>query len=251
MCSGKCRSSIPKTGFFAFSMPHLKLLAPSILLFVAVAHSEAVGQSVSSPYTFIEYGQAWAVFAGKSDLNPGQLGLGPRDATTFGGRYAVAFSAMNLDIDGTYFMSKRDVLDVSRPADDRFLGKTDIDLVLLDLRLRLNLTGQRAWHGLQPFILFGGGLAFATSTERFLEVSALMPEDEWYDFGKAFAGTFGAGASFHLSSKISLRLDGVVNLWKVSTPVGWLTVENDPNGENLEDEWVSARTIRLGAAWRF
>jgi len=233
-------------------MPHLKLVVPSILLLSAAAHSTAAGQSIPSPYTFIEHGQAWAIFAGKSDLNPGQLGLGPHDGTTFGGRYAVAFGgALNLDIDGTLFRSKRDVLDVSRPEDDRSLGRTDFNIALIDMRLRINLTGQRAWRRLQPFVLFGGGLALATYTDHVLELTMDMPEDEWYNFGTRFTGTFGGGTSFHLADKVSLRLDGVVNLWKIATPVGWLTVDNDPDGNNTEGEWVSAKTLRLGVAWRF
>ena len=233
-------------------MPHPRLVAPSILLLIAIADSTVAGQDIPSPYTFVENGQAWAIFGGKSDVNPGQLGLGPRSATTFGGRYAAAFGgALNLDVDGTFFMATRDVLDVSRPEDDRFLGRTDLNVFLVDARLRLNLTGQRAWRGLQPFILFGGGMARGAATDRDLEVSTDMPEDEWYEFGTRFAGTLGGGASFHISNKISLRLDGVLNLWKISTPVGWLTLDNDPLSENPAGEWVSAKTIRLGAAWRF
>ena len=233
-------------------MPYPKLLAPSIFLLLAVAHSPAAGQEIASPYKFVENGQAWAIFGGKSDLNPGQLGLGPRNATTFGGRYAAAFGgALNVDIDGTYFMSTRDVLDVSQPKDDRSLGRTDLNLLLIDFRLRLNLTGHRTWHGLQPFILFGGGLAFSTFTDRTLELDTDMPMDEWYEFGKRFVGTLGGGASFHMSDKISLRLDGVLNLWKITTPVDWRTLDNDPLLENPEGEWVAAKTIRIGAAWRF
>jgi hypothetical protein len=233
-------------------MHNLKLVAPSILLLIAVAHSTAVGQSIPSPYTFVEHGQAWAIFAGKGDLNPGQLGLGPHDGTMFGGRYAVAFGGpLNLDVDGTFFRAKRDVLDVSRPVDDRSLGRTDFRVAVVDLRLRINLTGHRAWHRLQPFVLFGGGVALAESTDRILELATDMPQDEWYEFGKRFAGTLGGGTSFYISDKISLRLDGVMNLWKIATPVGWLTVDNDPSSENPESEWVSAKSIRLGAAWRF
>jgi hypothetical protein len=233
-------------------MPHLKLVAPSILLLIAATHSTAAGQSIPSAYTFIEHGQAWAIFSGKSDLNPGKLGLGPHDGTTFGGRYAIAFgSALNLDVDGTLFRSKRDVLDVSRPVDDRSLGKTDFTVALVDLRLRINLTGQRAWHRLQPFVLFGAGLTVAESTDRVLELAMDMPQGEWYKFGTRFVGTFGGGTSFHISGKISLRLDGVVNLWKIETPVEWLTTANDPSSENPKSEWVSAKSIRLGAAWRF
>ena len=223
------------------------------MFLIAIARSTAAGQNIPSPYTFIEYSQAWAVFRGKSDLNPGQLGLGPQDANTYGGRYAVAFGgALNLDVDGTLVYSTRDVLDVSRPVDDRSLGRTDLNILLFDLKLRINLTGQRAWHGLQPFIMFGGGVAFPALTEdRTLELDSDMPEDEWYEFGTRFAGSFGGGVNFHVSNRISLRLDGVMNLWKITTPVGWQTVAADPLGENSAGEWVSIKTIRVGAAWRF
>lgn len=232
-------------------MPFPRFVALSILLLIAAARSPAAGQNIPSPYAFVEHSQAWAVFGGKSDIDSGQLGLGPQDATAVGARYGVAFGgAASFDIDGTLFMSERDVLDVSRPVSDRSLGRTDLDVLLIDVRLRLNMTGQRTWHGLQPFIAFGGGLALPTFTDRSLEISSEMPRDQWYDFGTRFAATLAAGVNFHVSSKISLRVDGVMNLWKISTPLGWRTIDADPLGENIESEWVAAKTIRVGAAWR-
>ena len=235
---------------YAF-MPHPSLVALSISLLIAAAPSPAAGQTIPSSYTFIEHSQEWALFAGKSAVNPGQLELGPQDATAVGGRYGVAFGgAMSLDITGTMFISERDVLDVSRPVDDRVLGRSEISIALIDIRLRLNLTGQRAWHGLQPFIAFGGGAAYASSTDRNVEALAALPDDEWYSFGTRFAATLAAGGNFHVSDKISIRLEGVMNLWKIAAPVGWLTVEADPDGENPKSEWVAAKTLTLGAAWR-
>ncbi len=40
-------------------------------------------------------------------------------------------------------------------------------------------------------------------------------------------------------------------LLKIKTPVGWLTVIADPDSENPQGEWVSAKSITLGASWRF
>ncbi len=233
-------------------MPDLKFVALSILFSVAVVGSPAAGQTIPSPYTFIEHSQEWAVFAGKSFISPGSLGLGPRDAITFGGRYSIAFTgAMSVDISGTLFKSKRDVRDVSLPEDDRVLGRSDIDIGLFDVKLRLNLTGGRAWHNLQPFIMFGAGIAFPFATDRRIEQTTFLPGDEWYSFGTRFAGTFGGGVNYHLSRKISLRLETVVSLWKITTPVGWLTLENDPLREFPLGEWVSSTSILLGASWRF
>ena len=233
-------------------MPHLRFFALSILFSVGVVTSTAAGQTIPSAYTYIEHSKEWAVFAGKSDINPGQLGLGPQDATTVGGRWAAAFAgALSFEVSATMFMATREVRDVSRPVGDRVLGVSDIDVGLLDLRLRINLTGARAWHGLQPFIEFGGGFAAPLSVDRVLEGLSVMPPEEQFSFGTRFAGTFGGGANYHLSNKISLRLEGVVSLWKVKTPVGWLTVDNNPLGIIVSDEWVSAKSITLGASWRF
>ena len=227
-------------------------LSSAILFFCAVAPSLAAGQTIPSPYTFIEHSQEWALFAGKTDLNPGQLGLGPRNATTFGGRYAVAFGgAAGLDVYGVLFKSTRDVLDVSRPVDDRLIGRSDFNAILAHLRLRINLTGQRAWRGFQPFVAFGGGLAATGFADRVLETTADMDRDSWFEFGPVFTGVFAAGTNFHISDKISLRIEADMNLWKLGTPAGWLTVEADELNENPESEWVSGKSITIGAAWRF
>ena len=185
-------------------------------------------------------------------MNPGQLGLGPQNATTAGGRWATAFGgAMGFEVSGTLFMATREVRDVSKPVDDRVLGVSDIDVGVLDVRLRLHLTGGRAWHGLQPFIIFGAGVAAPFSVDRTLEGLVDMPVAEQFAFGTRFGGMFGGGANFHVSNKISLRFEGVMNLWKIKTPVEWVTVANDPEGVNPTDEWVSAKSIMVGASWRF
>ena len=233
-------------------MPHLKFVALTILFSVAAVGSPAAGQTIPSPYTFIEHSQEWAVFAGKSFISPGSLGLGPRDAITFGGRYSVAFTGtMAVDLSGTFFNSKREVRDVSKPEDNRVLGRSDIDFALFDVKLRLNLTGGRTWHKLQPFLSFGAGIAFSFFTDRVIEQVSFMPSPEWYSFGTRFTGMFGGGVNYHLSRKISLRLETVVNLYKVNTPEAWLTLVNDPLREFPLGEWVSAIPILLGASWRF
>ena len=232
-------------------MPHPKFCVPSIIFLIALARTPAESQTISSPYSFVEHSKELAISVGKSDLNPGQLGLGPRDATTASGHFGVAFgSAMSFDFDATMFQSTRDILDVSRPVDDRSIGRTNFNILLTDLKLRLNLTGHRTWHGFQPFVIFGGGLALATFTDRTRELTTDMPRDEWYKFGTRFTASFGGGLNYQVSDRISLRLVGLMNLWKISTPLGWRTVANDPDGMNPESEWVGIRSFKIGVAWR-
>lgn len=233
------------------SMPHPRL-ALSILLLSAVAHSAASGQTIPSPYRFIQHSQEVGFYAGLTNMDPGQLGLGPRDATAYGLRYGVAFSgAAALDVYAVYYDSSRDVLDVSRPEDDRVVGRSNFAAIMADVRLRINMTGQRTWHGLQPYFMFGGGIAGTASTDRLLENLHDISRDEWFEFGPTFMGVFGLGTNYHLSDKFSLRLEGDWKLYKVHAPIGWLTLEADPLSENPASEWVSAKSITLGAAWRF
>jgi hypothetical protein len=241
----------PQPDFPRAFMPHPKLCVPSIIFFIALARAPAEGQTISSPYSFVEHSKEWAISVGKSDLNPGQLGLGPRDATTASGHFGVAFGgAMSFDVDATMFLADRDVLDVSRPVDDRSIGRTKFNILLTDFKLRLNLTGQRTWRGFQPFVIFGGGLALAAYTDRTLELATDMSRDEWYEFGTKFTASFGGGLNYHVSDRTSLRLDGLMNLWKISTPLGWRTRANDPDGTNPEGEWVGIKSFKIGVAWR-
>ena len=233
-------------------MPHVKFLALLLLFSIGTARSPASAQTIPSPYTYVENSKELAVFVGKSDLQAGKLDLGPRDSDTFGARFSAAFGGtMAIDVSGTLFKSTRLIQDIRRPIDDLTIGRGDIDVVLFDARLRLNLTGGRMWHGFQPFLAFGGGFAFPFTVDHEVEQVAFMPSQDRYIFGTRFTGTVSGGTTFHVTGKISLRLEGMLNLWQVKTPIGWLTLDNNPLGIHPESEWVTAKSIMLGASWRW
>ena len=151
----------------------------------------------------------------------------------------------------------RDVL--VEPTGRVFLGREDLDgqafqrSVLRDPEIDpVVASGRRSIRARREadMVGLGGGLAFPSSVNRDIENSEFLPADEWYTFGTRFTGSVAAGTSFHVSDKLSIRLDGVMNLWKITTPVGWLTTDADPLGENPQGEWVSAKSITLGASWR-
>ncbi len=232
-------------------MPHPRTIYFLLLGAFLLDSGPATAQDIPSSYRFVDNSQEGGLFIGTASLNAGQLGLGPKSANVFGGRYSVMFgSAVALEGDATVFKGERDVIDIRRSEDDRVLGQSTIDLVAIDARLRLNLTGHRTWRGLQPFISFGGGMVLGSNLERTLEDEADMPLLDQYDFGSKFFATLSGGTNLHLSSRFMLRLDGVMNLWKISTPSGWLTTDADL-GAIPEDEWVSARNLSIGASWRF
>ena len=216
-----------------------------------IYYTPATSQDITSPYSFVKNRQEGGIFIGSTILDAGQFGLGPKSAYIYGGRYSVAVgSAIAFEGSGTIFKGKRDVIDIRRNDNEQIIGQSTIDLVLFDAKLKLNLTGQRTWRGLQPFIALGGGMALSSSLERSLERAANIPIEYQYNFGSKFVGTLAAGLNFHLSSKIMMRLDGVMNIWKIVTPPGWLTTAADL-GTIAGDEWVSAQNLSIGASWRF
>ena len=107
------------------------------------------------------------------------------------------------------------------------------------------------WHGFQPFLTFGGGFAFPYLVDHGVEEVAFMPAQDRYVFGTRFTGTASGGTTFHVSRKLSLRVEGMLNLWQIKTPIGWFTLDNDPLRLFSESEWVTAKSIMLGASWRF
>ena len=221
-------------------------------MIVLAGGSTADGQVIPSAYDFIEIKQSVGAFIGTATLDKGQLGLDPGSAFLMGARWAINVgSALSFEVDGTRFSAEREVLDPSRPEDDRVIGQSDMTILLLDARLRLNLTGHRTWHGIQPYVSFGAGLARGSGVDRTLEDSVMMPEDQRLDFGNRFTATLGSGVSVRLSERLYVQADGLFSLWKMGTPSGWLTVEVDPDRTNPEGEWLSGKSLSIGLGWRF
>jgi hypothetical protein len=221
---------------------------------LAVGAAQVSAQVIPSPYRFVETRQEWGVFVGTGSANTGQLGIGPKSGTLIGGRYLLEFaSAFGLEVSSTLLYSSRDVFDPRRDTGDEIIGEAQIDVATLDLRLKFNLTGHRTWHRLQPFILLGGGLAFEALKDRTVETTAGFLEADVYNFGTRFKATAGGGVSLHLSDRFILRADGLLRLWKVSTPDGFLDASRIiPLDRTLipPDEWVALKSLSISLGWR-
>jgi hypothetical protein len=225
----------------------------SALLAVSVAHASA--QVIPSPYRFVETRQEWGAFVGTASTNTGQLGLGPKSGDLIGGRYVLEFGgSFGLEVSSFLLFSSRDVFDPRRDTGDEVIGQAQIDVGSIDLRLKLNLTGHRTWHRLQPFVVLGPGIAFEALQDRTVETEAGFLEADVYDFGTRFKAIAGGGVNLHISRRLLLRAEGVLNLWKVSTPDGFLDANREiPLDRALipPDEWVAAKTLSIGLGWRF
>lgn len=209
----------------------------------------AAAQVIDSPYRFIDRTQSGGPFGGYVAAGRGAIGLGPESGPVFGGRYAIRLSGpLTIEGEAGYFRSTRTVMDTI-PADTtlRSIGQADLNLVLARAALRFNITGARTWHGLQPFLAFGGGLAVDAGGDAAVEED--LPQDVRFDYGTSFAGDVGAGIEWFLSPGVTIRLDGRNLLWRLRTPDAFLL---GGRGQNLPDrEWAQNFFMSAGLSVHF
>lgn len=231
--------------------------AGPLLAAVATLASPAGAQTVPSPYRFIEGRQEVSFISGYMPADPGLYDLGPRSGPVFGARYTIeAVGPIFFEGLLSYLPTNRAVIDPRRARDDWSIGETDVHLVMLDARFDFSLTGRRTWHRISPHLFLGGGLAVDLAAEGESE-QELLPED-LFDFGTAFTANAGTGFRASLTSKLMLRADASMTLWRINTPGGF----QDPNkrppteggqeGERLQQrQWVAGTGLTLSLGWRF
>ena len=221
----------------------------AVLISVLMVGGRAAGQTITSPYRFIEESQSVGAFAGYVTTARGTVGLGPQNGAVVGLRYSIRLSgAFNAEAETAYFPSQRPVRDTSVVNGERAqVGEADLTLLVATAALRFNLTGPRTWHGLQPYVAFGaGGVLDLSGTSS---ADELVPADTRFDFGTSFAGLFGGGIELFPSERLSVRLDARNYLWKVKTPFPFLVGES--GALTPEDEWIQNGFITIGLAVRF
>lgn len=209
----------------------------------------AAGQSIPSPFRFIEGRQEVGVFGGVVDSQTGRFGFGPKGGLMYGGRWGIELAGpVSLEGVATLVDGTRDIINPGRVEGDRVVGEADVLLSAFDARFKFTLTGDRSWHRVAPFIVAGGGIV--------LDITGDSPADEQleapdrFDFGNSFYGTTGLGTRFFVTDRLALRLDGTFSLWKIDTPPGF----SDParGFESVEEgEWVRSLGLTLSTLIRW
>jgi hypothetical protein len=231
---------------YSFGMPFRHLLPIAVVLLAVRA---APAQRITSPYRFIDTKQHAGAFVGTISGGKGAVGLGSKSGPAAGLRYGLGIGgAFMVEAEAVYFPTSHAVLDTV-VVDSAFtqLGTADQTLVVGTAALRLNLTGSRTWHGLQPYALLGGGAVIQARRDR--AAVEMAPVDARYDFGTSFAGTLGAGIEVFPSQRLAIRVDGRNLLWKIKTPAALL---RSSIGTTLPtDEWAYNLMASVGVSIHF
>jgi hypothetical protein len=207
------------------------------------------GQTVPSPYQFIETRQEAGAFLAYLNPGTGLFGYGPKPGIAVGGRYGIHLGGP-VGAEGvvTYLPTTRDLIDPGRVAGDRVVGDVPAHVLIADVRLRLNLTGDRTWRGLNPHLFAGGGLAFDLAGKSSEE--EVLLEDDRFEFPRTVEGVAGAGLRWFATESILFRADFGLYLWRLKAPEGFKDPQLGLEGV-AENEWVSGPSLSLGVAFHF
>lgn len=223
---------------------------PVLASLCALACAEAASaQSVPSPYRFFETSHEAGVFWGQLSPGRGPFDLGPGPGPVVGVRYGLEVSGpLSLEAAVSYMPTTRKVVDPGRVEGDRVIDEAESEILVGDIRVKLSLTGRRTWHGLNPFLVAGGGVTVDLSGEQPEDERLLV--DDRFEMGTGFLGVAGGGLRWFLSDRVVVRGDALLNLWKLDIPRGW----RDPArelGPVGEGEWVSGPLLTVGIGYRF
>jgi hypothetical protein len=206
-------------------------------------------QTIPSNYTYLEQKQETGPFIGYMTAQTGRFGYGPKGGSVLGVRWGIE-AAGPISFEGVVgtVNGERDLINPGRDEGDRVVGQTNTLLTTVDLRMKFSFIGARAWNGLSPFIVFGGGLVFDAASEDPAELDILAADR--FDFGSSFFGTLGTGSRWFVSERFGVRADAVFSLWKLDTPPGFS--DPDRTFENVEEgEWSRGLSFTISGVWRW
>ena len=227
----------------------LRTLCGVALLALMLAPSWADAQTVPSPYSYLAAKKETGPIVGYMNAATGRFGYGPPGGPLLGGRWGIELTGpLSFETVASLVGGSRDIVNPGRDEGERTVGEADVRLMTVDARLKFSLTGDRTWHKIAPFLVFGGGMAFDLAGVDPLEQD-LEPADR-FAFGNSFFGTLGGGTRWFLTDRFGVRADGVFSLWKLKTPPGF----SDPERGFVaveESEWVRGLSLTLSGLWRW
>ena len=217
----------------------------ALLLLLAVPAAPAVAQvghaPDKSPYRDIVYDHNLTAFISYFDGSGGSLGIGAHDGYMYGLRYQLrANRYISFGGGGSYGWDlERNIIDPYAPVGERVSGPVQQRLFILEGLLQFNLTANKSWHRLAPYAGFGLGAGFASTA----------PQDTVYRSSTRFVFTPYAGTRLFLASKVALRLEARMPLYKISYPSAYL--EPDVPVVTSNGEWVASGWFLAGLSFNF
>lgn len=228
------------------------LAATALALLPALPAATAGAQDVGyppeeSPYRDVIYRQELTLFGGFYRAGKDPEGVAPQSGPMGGVHYELRIGGP-ANVYGRLGLvrTERDVVDPASPPEQRDAGQRDVNLLLADVGLVLNLTGQKSWRGFVPHLNGGVGV-----------VSDLVEADGGgFRLGTPFAIAFGAGVKWVSRGDLQLRVDVRDHLYQVRYPESYYVapapgVEPVRAAGEAQNVWKHNVALTVGASYLF
>jgi hypothetical protein len=165
-----------------------------------------------SPFRDILTHQAFTLFAGRFAGSAGAAGTGARPGLMIGGRLDVRVSSA-LGITATFAEAITSRLRIDAGGDTaKVMGNLNVRLISADLGFTLNLTGDKTWHRLAPYVAIGAGLTTP---------SAKVVDPGGFQIGTGFSVVASAGTRIYVSRNLALRLEARDLYYRYTFPLAF------------------------------
>jgi hypothetical protein len=201
-----------------------------------------------SPYIDLEYRQEASLFGGYYNAGTDQAGVAPGSGPMVGLRYDLRLGGpAALTTKLAYVKSERDVIDPRRPADQRIVeNNAPWPIYTADVGIALNLTGQRSYRRIVPFV--NAGVGVATDFKGSADVGA-------WRFGTPFALSFGGGVKWVPAGNLQVRADVSDQLYQIKYPNSYYIAASDGTSvlgpKDATSDWTSNIGFSLGVSYLF
>ena len=226
-----------------------RLLVVAAALFLAPTAVAQVGHDPSnSPYQTLKYGQFVGLAAGYFNGNGGAIGVAPHQGEVLGFRYDfLGANTMTLGLSASYGRLQRDIVDAYKPIQTGRSGPVDQSVLFTELIFQFNLTGGKTWHGLDPYVSAGMGLAIVSPTPA---------DTSGFKFRTKATLTPGIGARYFLNDRLFLRVEARTTFWQISYPAAYraspaLDPTKPPAITGGAKEWVTNGWYQIGLSYAF
>jgi hypothetical protein len=226
------------------------VVVPSLIVALAAAPAAAqVGHVPQrSPYADLEFRQEATLFAGYFEAGSDFAKVAPKSGPMVGVRYELRLAGPALLTSKfAYVSSQRDVIDPRRPAGQRVVdADASWPIYMADVGIALNLTGQRSFHRLVPFV--NGAIGIATDLKGGADVGA-------WRFGTPFAFSLGGGIKWVPAGNLQTRVDVGTQLYQIKYPNSYYTTASDGTSVlqlgDAKSDWTSNIGISIGVSYLF
>ena len=201
-----------------------------------------------SPYTDLEYRQEATFFGGYYNAGEDRVGVAPGSGPMFGVRYDLRLGGpASLTSKFAYVRGERTVIDPRRPADDRVVENGAAwPVYMADVGISLNLTGQRSYRRVVPFV--NGAVGVASDLKGGADVGA-------WKFGTPFAFSLGGGIKWVPAGNLQARIDVFDQLYQIKYPNSYYVTASDGTSvlqtRDGKSDWTSNLGLTFGVSYLF